>query len=189
MKVPTKNSSSKAPDSEFSGFSVTELPGFLFVDHIAIAVNDVEESVKVYKEALAMAQRNLKVLADRGVRIAMGTDSGPAARFQGYFEHGELDLMAEAGLSPMQILGSATNEAARCLQIDDKIGNGQFLIFFKQQRLHVGAQRLFCRALISKGFSFWKFDLGSRLLHEEDFDVVFVRHAIAGGGSISGHRV
>ena len=79
-------------------------------------------STQVYKEALAMAQRNLKVLADRGVRIAMGTDSGPAARFRGDFEHGELKLMAEAGLSPMQILGSATNEAARCLQVDDKIG-------------------------------------------------------------------
>ena len=80
-------------------------------------------STQVYKEALAMAQRNLKALADRGVRIAMGTDSGPAARFQGYFEHGELDLMAEAGLSSMQILNSATSEAARCLRVDDKIGS------------------------------------------------------------------
>ena len=80
-------------------------------------------STKVYKEALVMAQRNLKALADNGVRIAMGTDSGPAARFQGYFEHGELDLMAEAGLSSMQILRSATSEAARCLQVDDKIGS------------------------------------------------------------------
>ena len=42
--------------------------------------------------------------------------------FDSNHEHGELDLMAEAGLSPMQILGSATNEAARCLQVDDKIG-------------------------------------------------------------------
>ena len=79
-------------------------------------------STKVYKEALVMAQRNLKALSDGGVRIAMGTDSGPAGRFQGYFEHGELELMAEAGLTPMQIIAFATGEAARCLEVDDEIG-------------------------------------------------------------------
>ena len=72
-----------------------------------------------YKAALEMALRNLKALADDGVTIAMGTDSGPPARFQGYFEHLELELMAEAGLTPMQILVSATGDAARCLQRDD----------------------------------------------------------------------
>ena len=51
MKVPTKNSSRKVPDSEFSGFSVAELPGFLFVDHIAIAVcsGDLEAQLKMYQ--------------------------------------------------------------------------------------------------------------------------------------------
>ncbi len=44
------------------------------------------------------------------------------------------------------------------------------------------ARRVFRGAPTSKGFSFGKFDLGSRLLHEEDFDIVFVRHAVAGGG-------
>lgn len=50
MKVSTKKSSSKVPDSEFSGFSVTELPGFLFVDHIAIAVcaGELEAQLKMY---------------------------------------------------------------------------------------------------------------------------------------------
>ena len=72
-----------------------------------------------YKEALRMAQANLKVLADGGVTIAMGTDSGPPARFQGYFEHLELELMAQAGLTPMQILVSATGDAAACLGLDE----------------------------------------------------------------------
>ena len=51
MKVPTKNESNKVPDSEFSGFSVAELPGFLFVDHIAIAVcsGDLEAQLKMYQ--------------------------------------------------------------------------------------------------------------------------------------------
>lgn len=75
-----------------------------------------------YKVALEMASRNLKKLADAGVRIAFGTDTGPPARFQGYFEHMELELMAKAGLTPRQILNSATGDAARCMHVAGKIG-------------------------------------------------------------------
>jgi imidazolonepropionase-like amidohydrolase len=53
------------------------------------------------------------------VKIAFGTDTGPAGRFQGYFEHMELALMAKAGLTPMEIIVSATGDAARCLELDD----------------------------------------------------------------------
>ena len=49
------------------------------------------------------------------MRIAFGTDSGPPARFQGYFEHMELELMAKAGLTASQILLSATRDAASAL--------------------------------------------------------------------------
>ncbi len=76
-------------------------------------------SAQQYKRALEVALRNLKLLVDGGATIALGTDTGPAARFQGYFEHMELALMADAGLSPMQILVSATGDAARCLGLDD----------------------------------------------------------------------
>ena len=79
-------------------------------------------SAQAYKVALEQARENLKALSDAGVRIAMGTDTGPAARFQGYFEHGELDLMVEAGLTPMQAIVAATGDAARCLRIDGELG-------------------------------------------------------------------
>lgn len=68
-----------------------------------------------YRDALAVASRNLKTLVDSGVAIAMGTDSGPPARFQGYFEHEELRLMVEAGLTPTQALLAATSGAAKCM--------------------------------------------------------------------------
>jgi imidazolonepropionase-like amidohydrolase len=67
-----------------------------------------------YKASLAVANRNLKTLVDKGVRIAFGTDTGPPARFQGFFEHLELEMMVDAGLTPMQALVSATGDAARC---------------------------------------------------------------------------
>ncbi|MCY4600425.1 MAG: amidohydrolase family protein [Acidobacteria bacterium] len=79
-------------------------------------------SAQTYKVALEQARENLKALSDAGVRVAMGTDTGPAARFQGYFEHGELDLMVASGLTPMQTLVAATGDAARCLQIDGDVG-------------------------------------------------------------------
>ena len=75
-----------------------------------------------YKEALQVALRNVKTIVDAGLPVVMGTDTGPAARFQGYFEHIELDLMAEAGLTPEQILRASTGVAAECLRLDDEIG-------------------------------------------------------------------
>jgi len=67
------------------------------------------------RRALAQAQRNLKTLSDAGIPIAFGTDAGPAARFPGYFEHLELQLMVDAGLTPEQALLSATSVAADCI--------------------------------------------------------------------------
>lgn len=80
------------------------------------------QSAQRYKLALEMASRNLKKLSDAGVRIAFGTDSGPPARFQGYFEHLEMDLMAKAGMTARQILKSATSDAARCMNVAGKLG-------------------------------------------------------------------
>jgi imidazolonepropionase-like amidohydrolase len=75
-----------------------------------------------YKAGLEVANRNLKKLADAGVTIAMGTDTGPPARFQGYFELMELELMAKAGLTPKQVLASATRDAAQCMKLDAEVG-------------------------------------------------------------------
>ena len=77
------------------------------------------KAAQQYKTALETAQANLKTLADGGVAIVFGTDTGPPARFQGYFEHMEMQLMAEAGLTPKQILRSATGGASECLGFDE----------------------------------------------------------------------
>lgn len=76
-------------------------------------------SAQRYKVALEQANKNLKKLSDAGVKIAMGTDTGPPARFQGYFELMELEMMAKAGLTPRQVLASATRDAARCQKLTD----------------------------------------------------------------------
>ena len=72
-----------------------------------------------YRKALVQAQENLRILVGSGVPIAFGTDSGPAGRFPGYFEHMEFDLMSEAGMTTREILLSATSVAADCLNLDE----------------------------------------------------------------------
>jgi len=77
------------------------------------------KSAQRYKVALEQASRNLKKLSDAGVKIAMGTDTGPPARFQGYFELMELELMGKAGLTPRQVLTASTRDAAACQKLND----------------------------------------------------------------------
>ena len=82
-------------------------------------------SAQRYKVALDIAANNLKTLSDAEVPIAMGTDTGPVGRFQGYFELLELELMVKAGLTPGQALAAATRDAAKCLRLDADLGTLQ----------------------------------------------------------------
>ena len=41
------------------------------IDHIAIAVNDVEASAKIYKEALGVAHVEFETVETEGVRVAI----------------------------------------------------------------------------------------------------------------------
>lgn len=75
-----------------------------------------------YPGQLKMGQKNLKKLFDAGVKISFGTDTGPPARFQGFFEHRELELMVQAGLTPAQALQTATLNAAECLGLAKDYG-------------------------------------------------------------------
>jgi len=75
-----------------------------------------------YAGQLKMGQKNLKKLFDAGVKVAFGTDTGPPARFQGFFEHRELELMVQAGLTPAQALQTATLNAAQCLRSERDFG-------------------------------------------------------------------
>jgi imidazolonepropionase-like amidohydrolase len=116
---------------EASMFSYAQTPAFLrdpfFTCCVAPEVIDTLSSpeyhakiasdphFKHYPEYLKTAQENLKKLVDGGVHYGFGTDAGPPARFPGYFEHWELDLMVQAGLSPAQAIGAATRNAAQFL--------------------------------------------------------------------------
>ena len=75
-----------------------------------------------YRDALPLAKENMITLHEAGVRVAMGTDSGPPARFQGYFEHMEMAMMQNAGMTPLEVLISATRDAADCSGLGEELG-------------------------------------------------------------------
>jgi imidazolonepropionase-like amidohydrolase len=84
------------------------------------------EEAQLTKKALQQGSRNVKLLSDGGVTIALGTDSGAAVgRWQGFNEHRELELMVKAGLTPMQALVAATGGAARVVKLDEQLGTLQ----------------------------------------------------------------
>lgn len=120
---------------EISTFVFAERPDF-FDDSFFVAHSDAEMARMLEEPArqrqfresaggaywraqLPLAEENMKVLADAGIPLAFGTDSGPFGRFQGYFEHVEMERMARGGLTPEQVLLSATRDAARCLRLPD----------------------------------------------------------------------
>lgn len=62
---------------------------------------------------LAIAKRNTKRLADGGVPMAVGSGSDP---------YREIELLAEAGLSPADVLVAATRNGAAALHELDEVG-------------------------------------------------------------------
>lgn len=78
----------------------------------------------ISKKDLATAKANVLALHKAGIKVGMGTDSGATvARLQGFAEHRELELLIEAGLSPMQALQAATSVNAAILGIDQDRGS------------------------------------------------------------------
>jgi imidazolonepropionase-like amidohydrolase len=65
---------------------------------------------------------NLKRLQQSGVTIATGTDAGNIGTLHGPALHREFELMAEAGLSPEEILAAATRGGARVMGRSDELG-------------------------------------------------------------------
>jgi imidazolonepropionase-like amidohydrolase len=72
-----------------------------------------------YEGFLEIAKKNLKRLADAGIPYAMGTDTGPPGRFPGFFEHWEMELMVDAGLTPSQAITASTKRGAEFLGAKD----------------------------------------------------------------------
>jgi imidazolonepropionase-like amidohydrolase len=102
-----------------------------------------EPNSEKFKKVLVISEKNLKILYDAGVKIGFGSDSGAPGkflgrfeadgrgsdddsaaplRFLGYMEHRELQLMVEAGLTPLQAIAVATGKSAEILDVSENLG-------------------------------------------------------------------
>ena len=68
------------------------------------------------------AMHNTRKLAAGGVLIGVGSDGGSGLDFPGLTTHRELELLAAAGLSPMDVIVAATRNGALALRKSDELG-------------------------------------------------------------------
>lgn len=69
-----------------------------------------------------IAAANLRKVWEAGIPVAMGTDAGNVGTLHGPSVFREMKLMAEAGLTPLQVLRSATVNGARAFGRADDLG-------------------------------------------------------------------
>jgi imidazolonepropionase-like amidohydrolase len=74
------------------------------------------------REDFERAKRNTRKLAAGGVLIGVGSDGGSALDFPGLMTHREVELLVDAGLSPMDAIVAATRNGALALKKGDELG-------------------------------------------------------------------
>jgi len=70
-------------------------------------------------QGLRLAQANLARVHAAGITVAMGTDAGNPLTLHGASVYMEMEAMQQAGLTPMEVLLTATRNGARALSVAD----------------------------------------------------------------------
>ena len=105
--------------------AATTPPWFLDAlrEHATRPLSDEEAAfTAAIEERLMTAMTNVKRLSDAGVPVVAGTDAPYPGVFQGEGIHRELELLVEAGLTPLQAITAATHDAARLMGADAEWG-------------------------------------------------------------------
>jgi imidazolonepropionase-like amidohydrolase len=82
---------------------------------------DTEKSAAGFEEM----KRNVKKLLAAGVLLAAGTDAPYPGVFQGEAIHHELELLVDAGMTPLQAIRTATYNAAQIMRAEQEWGSLQ----------------------------------------------------------------
>ena len=103
-----------------------------------------DPATEQHRKDFAMAKRNLVTVYRAGIKVGFGTDSGAnPVRLPGYAEHRELQLMVEAGLSPLEVIHCATAVNAGLLGIAAQTGtlapgkSANFLLIAGDPAVHI----------------------------------------------------
>ncbi len=66
--------------------------------------------------------KDLRRIVDADVDVVMGTDAGNIGTVHGPSIHREMKMMVEAGLTPLEVLRTATVNGARALGLEGQTG-------------------------------------------------------------------
>jgi imidazolonepropionase-like amidohydrolase len=79
-------------------------------------------AIKATARELATGEANAKRVQDAGITLAVGTDAGNPGTLHGPSIYRELQLTADAGLSPMEVLVAATRNGAMAMGRERQVG-------------------------------------------------------------------
>jgi len=98
----------------------------LLAETPAIGAGLIAEKVRAREtrvaEQMKIMAANLKRVRDAGLPIAMGTDAGNPGTLHGPSVYAEMEAMQAAGLTPAEVLASATRVGAKALSREKEIG-------------------------------------------------------------------
>jgi imidazolonepropionase-like amidohydrolase len=100
---------------------LTELTEYAGKPQTEAEKKETEESLKAHQEAM----RTVKKLHDAGFLIATGTDAPYPGVFQGEGLHHELELLVEAGWTPLEAIRASTYDAAKLMKGENEWGTVQ----------------------------------------------------------------
>ena len=78
-----------------------------------------EADIRFHNRIVAEHKKSFKLAMDKGVKIAFGTDIGSMPHGEGWRE---MELMVEYGMSPMDVIHSATVMGAKLLRKNHELG-------------------------------------------------------------------
>jgi imidazolonepropionase-like amidohydrolase len=96
---------------------LARMPKDLIPERVARRMNEREPPKRP-----VVAMQNLVRVRDAGIAIVMGTDAGNIGTLHGPSVFREMELMVAAGLSPLEVLTSATATGARTMGMERDLG-------------------------------------------------------------------
>lgn len=85
-------------------------------------MNHSPESQEIIKRTYELQLKKIKEAQSLGVALGIGTDAGAGGVVHGYDYFRELELFAQAGLSPREVLKAATSISAQICGLQEEIG-------------------------------------------------------------------
>lgn len=118
--IPTLSVMNNLPDAKKINYAADERLSQYLVPEIlqAIGIQRPYRGSKLLK--YHFAEETVKKLHDAGIPILVGTDSYNPGTVHGASMHGELELLNIAGISPLEILKSATSLTAKTFGLFDR---------------------------------------------------------------------